>query len=345
METHEDLPSALNLMQLAPDAGQPRTRPSQSGGLADGPATASREGDISPDGSDKGNLAAVAGGEATKGGKKKRKNHRGGKKNKKTDNTIPKALYELKYAAGKGFGVFASQDIKYGTRIMSEKPLLIVPPQMDVPTAFSELSRHDQGLFLSLHCRQYNAGDVNNLIELREKPIEGLDMGVFPVELQAKVIAIHGTNNVVAGDKTVVCAEFSRFNHSCVPNAHHQWNANIGAVTVHAVQDIAVGEEFLIPYIALCRDRATRTADLGFQCICAACDASTEFGKASEERRKSLALIECNLILQKQLIARGLNDDFMQGISTVRQSIKLLGEEGICGWEMARRFSCANPQI
>jgi hypothetical protein len=370
MDAHEQLAGALNLMQLAPNARQPRIYPPQSGGLADSTGTDSREGYTSPYGpgeastterkrSDEGAVAVVDGGEAKKGGKK-RKNHRGGKKNKKGDN-IPAAndtdnaakeeqdtlskLYDIKHAAGKGFGVFANQDIKRGTRIMSEQPLLTVPPQTDVPTAFSELSRHDQGLFLSVHCRQYNAGDMDSLTALREKPIEGLDMLTFPVELQAKVIAIHRTNFITAGEKTVVCVKVSRLNHSCLPNAHHQWNENIGAVTVHAMKDIATGEEVVITYVPLCLDRATRTARLGFKCICAACDASTAFGEASEMRRKILSLIDDELVTQRWLTAHGVYNDHREDISAVIKSMKLLEEEGIDGWEMTRRFFRAKPQI
>jgi len=250
-------------------------------------------------------------------------------------------LYDIKYADGKGIGVFANQDIKHGTRIMSELPLLICPAQTAVPTAFSELSRRDQGFFLSLHCRQYDADDIERITTLAEDPIEGLDVWELPVELQAKVIAIHRTNFITAReDKTVVCVDISRLNHSCIPNAHHQWNDNIGAVTVHAEKDIGVGEEIVISYVPLCLDRATRTVRLGFKCLCAACDASTAFGQASEERRKMLSLIDDILVEKRWLTARGVDNNHADGISNVSESMKLLEKEGIDGWGMTRRFFC-----
>ena len=54
-----------------------------------------------------------------------------------------------------------------------------------------------------------------------------------------------------------------RPNHSCLPNAHHRWNENIGVVTVHVVKDIALGEEIVITYISLCRDPAPGLVMLG----------------------------------------------------------------------------------
>jgi len=228
---------------------------------------------------------------------------------------------------------------------MAEQPLLTCQARKAVPTAFSELSRRDQGLFLSLHCGQCNANDMKMNVALREKPTEGLHTWESLVELQAKGIAIHRTNCIAAREETVVCGDISRLNHSCLTNAHHRWNENIGAVIVHPVKNIAIGEQILVSCIPLCRDRVTRTARLGFECNCAACDTTTAFGEASEMRRTMLSLIEGNLAMQRHLTDVGVHNDHKQGISTVIQSMKLLGEEGICGWEWTRRFFCAKLQI
>jgi len=83
MDAHEQLAGALNLMQLAPNARQPRIYPPQSGGLADSTGTDSREGYTSPYGpgeastterkrSDEGAVAVVDGGEAKKGERRER---------------------------------------------------------------------------------------------------------------------------------------------------------------------------------------------------------------------------------------------------------------------------------
>lgn len=143
----------------------------------------------------------------------------------------------------------------------------------------------------------------------------------------------------------MICGDISRLNHSCLLNADHRWNGNIGAVPVHAVKDIAIREKILISYIPLCRDRVTRTARLGFECNCAARDATTAFGEASDMRRTMLSLIKGNLVVQRYFTDAGVHNDHKQGISTVIQSMKLLGKEGICGWEMTRMFFCAKLQI
>lgn len=64
--------------------------------------------------------------------------------------------------------------------------MLVITPETQVLVAFAHLSRHDQGMFLSLDCRHYNNDDAKRLELMREHPTEGLDSRIYPTELQLK---------------------------------------------------------------------------------------------------------------------------------------------------------------
>ena len=62
--------------------------------------------------------------------------------------------------------------------------------------------------------------------------------------------------------RIVICPKASRVNHPCLPNVYHCWNKSIGGQTVHAVKDIATGEEILTTYAKICIDHSEREKQL-----------------------------------------------------------------------------------
>ncbi|KAL8721607.1 MAG: hypothetical protein Q9181_007672 [Wetmoreana brouardii] len=82
----------------------------------------------------------------------------------------------------------------------------------------------------------------------------------------------------------------SRFNHSCLPNAHYAWEPTSTCVTTHAIEEIPSGQEIFVNYIA---DEGTLTWDQrrehlnhwGFICDCRIC---TEEGRLESDRRRLL---------------------------------------------------------
>lgn len=62
--------------------------------------------------------------------------------------------YEVRAVTGKGYGCFAIKDIKRGTRILADAPLLVVPAghylQSDIEKAFDRLSPADKSLYFTL---------------------------------------------------------------------------------------------------------------------------------------------------------------------------------------------------
>ena len=84
----------------------------------------------------------------------------------------------------------------------------------------------------------------------------------------------------------------SRFNHSCVPNAHFAWNSWTQRLTVHAPEDIPRLREIVVNYRTY--DFATmsqnqRQADLtntyNFNCTCRACSLNPNLVTESDNRR------------------------------------------------------------
>ncbi|KAL9583218.1 MAG: hypothetical protein Q9212_002832, partial [Teloschistes hypoglaucus] len=99
--------------------------------------------------------------------------------------TSSKRLYEIKESAGKGLGTFATQEIKRGTRIMCEKPLLDLRDGfiMEIWAAFSALPLSAQSLYRNL---SYQNADMNWVLR-------ALALGVkVPYRQAAKISARMG---------------------------------------------------------------------------------------------------------------------------------------------------------
>ena len=250
-------------------------------------------------------------------------------------------LYEIKEAAGKGLGVFAVQGLKRGTRIMCEPPLIHITRKnlMDVPAEFAKLSPDKQALLHSLSCRQLTAQDDARTSIIRVQQGLGASAAALSVEEHVKILAIFETNAFEADEGSVLCPEASRINHSCLPNVHHCWNNTIGRETVHAVKDIAAGEEILTTYVGICIDRAERENQLsryGFSCDCPACDVSTTFGRASEKRRKHLFPIDQNLAMHGTLPMLSPFKNDREALAAVLEIAELLRQEGLENMELTR---------
>jgi len=85
------------------------------------------------------------------------------------------------------------------------------------------------------------------------------------------------------GTNTVGLYQYaSRINHSCTPNAYHEWDEEISKKLIFANFDIKAGDELFIPYVKDegCYIRQIRQAELiekfFFECRCIACSLSPE---------------------------------------------------------------------
>ncbi|KAK1833205.1 hypothetical protein QBC39DRAFT_402309 [Podospora conica] len=159
--------------------------------------------------------------------------------------------------AVKGNVVLAWRAIPMGTRILTEKPLLIIPP-LALPS--SEATTPED---THKHRRPAGAGDVNDVITSapHRVQIEKLIADLSPEQRQILKTLPKGRgsdlldrvlfNHLPAGRDNCggIFPDSSRFNHSCNNNAVRAWNPTIGAYTVHAVTDIEPGEEITLSYL------------------------------------------------------------------------------------------------
>jgi len=138
----------------------------------------------------------------------------------------------------------------------------------------------------------------------------------------------------------------SRFNHSCVPNAHFSWNERLGGgegrMTVHVVKDVKEGEEITLSYCDPYYDPALRGWELqhyGFVCDCAACgDSGVEesFAAGSLQRRARLREIEEDVLSREGgLVSEEENGDG-DGVAERKvrpegllETVRLCREEGL----------------
>ena len=141
-------------------------------------------------------------------------------------------------------GQEASMDIPSGTPILSEKALFIVKDG-------HEIKRRDA-----------NRPEFQAL------------SSPAPATIRNRFIA----NSYGMDDgKSGIFVEASRFNHSCIPNAHFSWNTNTEEITIHAVIDIPLHTEIFINYRPNSFFKPTTQRqrelqdDYGFICNCSGC--------------------------------------------------------------------------
>ncbi|KAF2415441.1 SET domain-containing protein [Tothia fuscella] len=139
--------------------------------------------------------------------------------------------FEIKDIPGKGKGLVACFNISSGTRILCEKPLLIVRGARSreeletfLVAKLKAMSKSSQRQFLSLHTNS---------------------PGKYPFS------GIFKTNALPCGAGSPIGAVYPTacfINHSCIPNAHNSWNSNEEHETIDAIRPIKSGEEITIPY-------------------------------------------------------------------------------------------------
>ncbi|KAF9935247.1 hypothetical protein BGZ67_003465 [Mortierella alpina] len=168
--------------------------------------------------------------------------------------TAQEPSYVLKDAPGKGMGMFATRDIKRGECILSEKPLVFATRNfVRTQLAIDAMTEPDKTSFFALHNVHSDVPTAFGIVR---------------------------TNGLPLGAKAVDCAVYkvmSRINHACAPNVHHTWNSKKKKEDLHAIQDIASGDEILTSYLEPFLVREERLEFLRknfkFECQCSLCAA------------------------------------------------------------------------
>lgn len=230
------------------------------------------------------------------------------------DNTS--ALYAIKKSPGKGLVVFANGKIFKGTRIITEEPLFSIEKPFTGHKLVAEISR------LSTEIQ----GSLMRLHDTRESAVP-------------PVARIFRANAFGTGSTSSIFLRATRINHSCVPNCHFSWNTNLNRLTVHAVKDIATGQEMTVSYGEVLRTREQRkellTPSYDFECNCPACQPHTEFGRANDIRRHRMFDLDQQIAVYDRFpeIAK-LMHGHPDALPAVLGLADLLLEEGVVNGEL-----------
>ena len=216
-------------------------------------------------------------------------------------------MYAVQDVSGKGTGLIATRKITKGTRILSEAPLLTMPPLGNIESLSKEdrrllrqtidhLAQDKRDAFFALHNAfpdgtdsEYIGRIQTNALELDflptvanyEPPNYGSDSDSEEESDEDEEESDEDEEDSDDDEDKVdmgIFQDASRINHSCENNAHNNWNEKIKRYTVQALRDIEKGEEITINYIsytACFHTREERQNKLrkryAFECRCGLC--------------------------------------------------------------------------
>ncbi|KAI6810344.1 hypothetical protein KC367_g3648 [Hortaea werneckii] len=262
------------------------------------------------------------------------------------------ALLELRHSIDKGYGLFAATDIKRGTCIFKEAPLVLIThgASESAETVFyvsqqvSKLCPNQRRAYRMLH----------KAIESTKSPVSRIMYDKFAgissrVDInnagQRKIddFATFKTNafqvRLNKGIGTAVFLAHSRLNHSCSPNGHQSCNEREGLQMLHATRDIIAGEEITVTYTSLVRTWSQRAAELrrwGFACTCNSCQgAGASASKLRRERMfdidQAIAFDNCPdpMMRATSRPKYTLPTPIAGKLAWVEELAKLCGEEGL----------------
>ncbi|KAF1845543.1 SET domain-containing protein [Cucurbitaria berberidis CBS 394.84] len=236
--------------------------------------------------------------------------------------TNAQRIYEVRSIPGKGQGMIAKCKIPRGTRIISEKPIFIVPRGVNDMDALenailkdvARLSAEQRKAFFALH----------NIHGEKHDPALGI----------ARTNALPlGAGALESG----VFLQASRINHACSSNAQNTWNTNTKQLTIHACKDINAGEEICISYLDSSENYASRQRDLkagfGFDCTCKLCVLPPPQRQQSDARLDEITKLDDIVGDGMSIIARP-----MTCLHHVHTIIQLLKEEHFTDARVARAY-------
>ncbi|KAG5973099.1 hypothetical protein E4U56_005299 [Claviceps arundinis] len=219
-------------------------------------------------------------------------------------------LYEIKDLPGKGRGLMARVSIPKGTRILVEKPLVIAASQTSSVTAMEK-------------------GIENQLRQLSEKKagqffcLHNSFRGVLP-----PFTGTVQTNALACGEGSSISAVYPTLcliNNACRPNCQQTWNQEAKHETIHAIRDIAAGEEITIAYIPSSSSAQRRhylKEKFRFDCACEMCVLPAADIQASDDRRAEMESHDRTIANPLQMMTQP-----EKSLAHCRSMLKLLDEE------------------
>ncbi|KAI9782000.1 MAG: hypothetical protein M1839_005593 [Geoglossum umbratile] len=240
----------------------------------------------------------------------------------KMQSAICDHLYTIQEIPGKGHGLVAATTIIKGTRILSESPLFRVPRggsskkylRNSISKKVAALREEQRQAFLSLH----------NSFEDEDRPELG--------RVRTNALPL-GSDATTGG----IFLDSSRINHSCNANAQNTWNENLQKLTIHAIQDIAKGNEITIFYLTTRQNRSARLhalqTDFRFTCSCSLCSLPLDQRKTSDERWDEIHRLDNSIGNGTGILSTPL-----QTLHDVHKLLSLLDDEGFADASVPRAY-------
>ncbi|KAF2862463.1 hypothetical protein K470DRAFT_11198 [Piedraia hortae CBS 480.64] len=252
---------------------------------------------------------------------------------KKVDSRISTELFETVNGVS---GLFARVNIKRGTQILCEDPLMQIASEDQLPLVwnlYERLSKEKKASFDSLQSYHRTSMEYKTVSRL-VLPFTNDELALAE---RNRVLATFGRNSFIACPPSLAVFEVAaHLTHSCVPNVHHSFNTALNKHTVYAIADIDAGEQLTTSFLGgehICLSSAQRTEVLqqnyGITCACAACNDRTG---VSDNRRQVMNTVAEEL----QAYHEGrtsVTATEAQGLALV--FLGLLEVEGLTGMDMA----------
>jgi len=206
--------------------------------------------------------------------------------------------FEIKETKCSGQGMFAAEDIKPGTVILREKPLVVMPDKI-----FSNDDIDFIETWLDKRLNKMEASQRQKFYELSDARSE-----------EKTTLGIFFTNDMnFIDDSAALFPVMARVNHACQPNADFVCRPQLGVQDLVATEFISKGEEIHISYLPAmaegsdtCKVRQEYVREwYGFSCLCQQCcikdldNVRTKIIELQEKGIETLTAIEATGLIEK----------------------------------------------
>ncbi|KAJ3797852.1 hypothetical protein GGU11DRAFT_43970 [Lentinula aff. detonsa] len=239
-------------------------------------------------------------------------------------------------------GMVAQTFIPQGGVILVERPVIVVPTDMEVDASVVGLDEAESqsDLYGALFSRLDSQvrKEVLALKDCSASPNALTTRGIFHTNALDVRLEVNNRQKFQERKYKALFLKTSRCNHSCGPNAVWRFDRSSFTLTLSAVRAIHSGEEITISYINPFLPRHTRRTQLqskwNFVCHCTHCDAPWTFPGAiaqSDKARNELSTFFKKLPDWEQWCLDENNEQSM--IETHLRAMQMREKEGLEGFQ------------
>ena len=205
---------------------------------------------------------------------------------------------------GRGTAVLATGNIKPGTKIYQEKPLLLTRIPASVTEARIVLREEYEEAWADCSPESFRENVSRKLVDrairgLETKFQQRLYRSLYDKDEPKTDFGIFLTNALPLADYSLmgVFPVINRMNHACIPNCCVHWNKQTDTLEVFSMENIQIGTELTISYIDLFSwaDREARQEYLRkhfyFDCICRLCGLTGDRLVQDDHNRREVKLL------------------------------------------------------